>query len=106
MCVKQTTKCIQIKYQLQVFSTLSFCLNWFQMAQQQQQQHFEENFEDLTLEAETRMDVQVEYPLGISTDPRHQTTAQTRTLLQKIEAEDAFIRDVCNYIYGARNNNL
>ena len=35
--------------------------------------------------------------MGISTDPAHQFPHQQRTLLRQIEAEDAFIRDVCNY---------
>ena len=67
----------------------------FQM--QQQQHQFEEKFEDLTLGEETKMDIQEEIPLGISTDPAHQLPHRQRTLLRQIEAEDAFIRDVCNY---------
>ena len=66
----------------------------FQMQQQQQQFHFEENFEDLTLGEETKMDVQEEVPLGISTSPAFHQQTQPRTLLQQIEDQDAYIRDL------------
>ena len=68
-------------------------LSCFQM-QQQQQFHFEENFEDLTLGEETRMDLQEEIPLGISTAPATQQKHQQRTLLGQIEDQDAYIRDL------------
>ena len=60
--------------------------------QQQQQLHFEENFEDLTLGEETTIDLQEEIPLGISTSPSRQQHRQ-RTLLGQIEDQDAYIRD-------------
>ena len=60
----------------------------------QQQQHFEENFEDLTLGEETRIDIQEEIPLGISTAPARHEQHRQRTLLGQIEDQDAYIRDL------------
>ena len=60
----------------------------------QQQQYFEENFDDLTLGEETKMDIQEEVPLGISTSSAAQQRNQPRTLLQQIEDQDAYIREL------------
>ena len=66
----------------------------FYCFQMQQQQYFEENFDDLTLGEETKMDIQEEVPLGISTSSAAQQRNQPRPLLQQIEDQDAYIREL------------
>ena len=83
-------------YSIQILIVLfhSFLMLYFFQMQQQQQHHFEENFEDLTLGEETKMDIQEEIPLGISTAPTRHEQHRQQTLLGQIEDQDAYIRDL------------